>query len=162
MRRILEGLSVALALAGGLILAGIALLTSASILGRWLFSSPILGDVELVQTGCAMMIALALPYCQLKRAHIVVDFFTQGARPSVRGALDAFGNLALGAVCLVLAWRAAIGETTMVLGFPFWMTYLVMVPGLALSGIVALYVAWEQWVEGRRNGAAVSQPPRRT
>ena len=124
MRRILEGLSAALALAGGAILAGIALLTTASILGRWLFATPIFGDVELVQTGCAMMIALALPYCQLKRAHIIVDFFTQGARPAVRGALDAFGSVALGLVCLVLAWRAGVGvaemreagETTMVLG----------------------------------------------
>ena len=172
MRRILEGRSVALALAGGLILAAIALLTTASILGRWLFAAPILGDVELVQTGCAMMIALALPYCQLKRAHIVVDFFTQGARPGVRAGLDALGSVALGAVCLVLAWRAAIGvadmreagETTMVLGFPFWMTYLVMVPGLALSGVVALYVAWEQLVErrakGQRTDGAASPPPR--
>ena len=86
MQRILEGLSAALALAGGAILAGIALLTTASILGRWLFATPIFGDVELVQTGCAMMIALALPYCQLKRAHIIVDFFTQGAPPAVRPA----------------------------------------------------------------------------
>jgi TRAP-type C4-dicarboxylate transport system permease small subunit len=162
MRRLLESLSVAAALAGGLILAAIALLTTASILGRWLFATPILGDIELVQTGCAMMIALALPYCQLKRAHINVDFFTQKARPRVRAALDVIGSVALGAICLVLASRAAVGvadmraagETTMVLGFPFWMTYLVMVPGLGLSGITALYVAVEQWREG---GAATDQ-----
>ena len=167
MRRILEGLSVALALVGGLILAAVALLTTASILGRWLFATPILGDIELVQTGCAMMIALALPYCQLKRAHIIVDFFTQGARPGLRAGLDAFGSIALGVVCLLLAWRAAIGvgdmrengETTMILGFPFWMTYLVMVPGLALSGLVALFVAWEQWSEGRRGAAAAVPRP---
>ena len=167
MRRILEGLSATLALAGGAILAGVALLTTASILGRWLFATPIFGDVELVQTGCAMMIALALPYCQLKRAHIIVDFFTQGARPAVRGALDAFGSVALGLVCLVLAWRASVGvaemreagETTMVLGFPFWMTYLVMVPGLALSGVVGLHVAWEQWRDSATTGVQPQPHP---
>ena len=161
MRRLLEASSVAAALAGGLILAAIALLTTASILGRWFFATPILGDIELVQTGCAMMIALALPYCQLKRAHINVDFFTQKAPPRVRAALDAIGSVALGLICLVMAWRAAVGvadmraagETTMVLGFPSWLTYLVMVPGLALSGVTALYVATEQWREGGADGA---------
>jgi TRAP-type C4-dicarboxylate transport system permease small subunit len=151
VRRILEGLSIALAIAGGAILTALAALTTASILGRWLFAQPVFGDVELVQVGCAMMIALSLPYCQLQRAHIVVDFFTTRASRRTRRLLDALGSLLLGAICVVLGWRAGVGvldmkeagETTMVLGFPSWMTYLVMVPGMTLSGIVALYTAWE-------------------
>ena len=70
-------------------------------------------------------------------------------------------------VCLVLAWRAGVGvadmreagETTMVLGFPFWMTYLVMVPGLALSGVVGLHVAWEQWRDRATTGVQPQPHP---
>jgi TRAP-type C4-dicarboxylate transport system permease small subunit len=150
MRRLLEQLSVALAIAGGAMLVALALLTTVSTVGRWLFSQPVVGDVELVQMGCAMMIALSLPYCQLRGAHITVDFFTSRASRRARRLLDAVGALALGAICVVLGWRAGVGviemrqvgETTMVLGFPFWMTYLGMVPGMTLSGIVGLHAAY--------------------
>lgn len=153
MLRVLDFLSKLAAVLGGLVLLAAALLNVASVLGRWLASTPILGDVELMQVGCAVAIALFLPYCQVRNAHIVVDFFTTGAAARTRRRLDAAGSLLLAAVMLLLAWRAGVGvldmkasgETTMVIGFPFWLTYLVMVPGLALSGVVALHTAWRHW-----------------
>ena len=158
MTRTLERLSIALALFGGAVLAAMTLLATVSVLGRKFFNTPIWGDVELVQMGTAVAIALSLPYAQFRRAHIMVDFFTTRAAPATRARLDAFGTLLLGLVCVLLAWRAAVGvldmrevgETTMVLGFPIWIVYVAMVIGLAASGVIGLAGAWQQWRDATR------------
>ena len=51
---LLRALSQASAVIGGLILIGMALMTLASVAGRALFSSPIQGDVEMVQLACVV------------------------------------------------------------------------------------------------------------
>src|SRR5512134_3441981 len=103
----------------------------ASIVGRTVLGRPVPGDFELVQVGCAAAIAAFLPYCQLQRGNIIVDFFTTRAPRRVQGALDAFGALLLAAVLALLAWRAAAGmltmkaagEVSMIVGFPLWVGY---------------------------------------
>ena len=79
----LSRLALISALAGCLAACAVAVLTTASIIGRSLWAQPIPGDVELSQFGIALCIALCLPWCQLQRGNIIVDFFTQklGARP---------------------------------------------------------------------------------
>lgn len=147
--RLLRRASVLLALAGGLLLLAAALMTAASIVGRNWLDRPLAGDIELMQVACAVLIALFLPYCQWQAAHVRVDFFTQRAGPRLRALLDRAAHLLAGGVMLLLAWRAAVGvadmraagETTMILGFPQWLTYLALVPGLALSAAVAFYLA---------------------
>jgi len=149
VERGLRALATALALAGGALLVGLAGLTVASISGRWLASRPITGDVELVQLGVAAAIALFLPYCQLHRSHLIVDFFTARSSGPVQRRLDAIGSAVAGAVFLLLAWRAGAavidmrtaGETTMVLGVPLWLPYAAMVPGLALAGVTGVLAA---------------------
>lgn len=156
--RLLADASRWLALAGGLILAAIAGVATVSIFGRWLFARPLIGDVEIVQIGCTIAVALFLPWCQSRGGHIIVDFFTSRATHATRKRLDAFGAALLGGVFLLLAWRAGVGvadmrsngETSMLLGFPTWITYLALVPALALSGANGLYMAWTAWVASTR------------
>ena len=143
MRRALDVLAVALALAGGVVLVGVAALTGWSVVGRWLVGRPLLGDIELVQLGTAVAIALFLPYCQLHRSHLIVDFFTARSSGPMQRRLDAAASILVGALFCALAWRAGVAvidmrraaETTMVLGIPLWIPYAAMVPGLALAGI---------------------------
>lgn len=124
----------------------VALLTVVSIVGRTLWSWPIPGDVELSQFGIALCIALCLPWCQLQRGNIIVDFFTQRSGPRTRRWLDAFGSLLLAVMVGLLAWRSAVGaiavgeaqETTMILGLPMWVSYAALAPGLALTSVIAL------------------------
>jgi TRAP-type C4-dicarboxylate transport system permease small subunit len=150
VERSLRALATGLALAGGGLLVCLAGLTVASIAGRWLASQPITGDVEVVQLGVAAAIALFLPYCQLHRSHLIVDFFTARSSGPIQRRLDAVGSGVAGAVFLLLAWRAGAavldmrnaGETTMVLGVPLWLPYAAMVPGLALAGITGLLAAF--------------------
>lgn len=128
-----------------------------SITGRALLGRPVPGDFELVQVGCGAAIAAFLPYCQLQRGNIIVDFFTVRAGPRTQGALDTFGALLLALVMAVLAWRTAVGmvavraagEVSMIVGFPIWIGYAAIVPSLALATLVALHTARESWKAAR-------------
>ncbi|MGH7311303.1 MAG: TRAP transporter small permease, partial [Candidatus Rokuibacteriota bacterium] len=76
MTRALDVLARAFALAGGAVLVLITGMAVASIVGRAVLGTPVPGDFELVQVGCGAAIAAFLPYCQLRRGNIIVDFFT--------------------------------------------------------------------------------------
>jgi TRAP-type C4-dicarboxylate transport system permease small subunit len=141
------------ALAGGLILVALTLMSLASIAGRSLLSMPVPGDYELVQLGIAVAVASFLPFCQMRGGHALVDFFTASARPAARAALDAIGALLVAIVAAVIAWRLAAGaaslheanDQTMVLGVPTWWAVALMVPSFALFAAAGLYTAWDHW-----------------
>ena len=77
--RVLRLLCQASAMLGGILLIGIALMTLSSVAGRVLWSSPIQGDVEMVQLACAVSLASFLPYTQWQGTNIMIDFFTARA-----------------------------------------------------------------------------------
>ena len=64
------------AIFGGFILLIAVLISIFSIFGRVVFSSPILGDFELVEIACAVAIGSFLPLCHLKNGNVIVDFIT--------------------------------------------------------------------------------------
>ena len=136
----------ACAVAGGLLLLAMAAMTVASVIGRAFFARPVPGDVELVQIGTAVAIALFLPYTQLRGGNIIVDFFTTRAGPRARSRMDAFGALLYTLAMALVGWRLFAGglaalesrETSMLMGFPIWIAYMLMVPGLALAAAVGV------------------------
>jgi TRAP-type C4-dicarboxylate transport system permease small subunit len=147
----LRVLARVLALAGGALFAGVAVLTTVSILGRWLAARPVTGDVELVQLAMAAGIALCLPWCQLAASQLVVDVFTARAPEALRRGLDRAGRVAAALVFALLAWRVvaawqdqiASGESSILLGLPLWWTSAAMLPGLALASVIAAVQAWQ-------------------
>ncbi len=147
---------------GVLILVGMALTTVLSVFGRSLFSHPILGDVELVQLGNAVVVASFLPYTQFHRANIIVDFFTTGAREATQRRMDAFGTLLYTTVMVLVAWRVGAGgvaiheaqETSMLMNLPLWIPYTLMVPGLTLCVAIGAVQTAQQWREAAAKGAA--------
>ncbi len=128
----------------------VALMVVVSVVGRAAFGLPVPGDVELTQFGIALAISLGLPWCQARRANIIVDFFTQRATPHTQRWLDGAGALLLALMCALLAWRSAAGafavreahESTMILGLPMWWAYASLAPGLALAAALALTQAF--------------------
>ena len=142
----LSALSNFFGLAGASVALAVGVMTCVSVVSRALWSTPIPGDVELTQVGIALAISLCLPVCQLRKANIFVDFFTQAARPRTRQSLDGLGCLCLVLMYSVLAWRTAVGavavrsagETTMILSVPMWWAYASLAPGLALAALIAL------------------------
>jgi TRAP-type C4-dicarboxylate transport system permease small subunit len=145
--------SEALALCGGAVFVGIAIMSVGSIASRALFSTPIQGDYELVQMGCAVFVAMCLPICELVGANIIVDFFTTRTSVRTQRRLDALGAMLLALVMALVTWRIVAGtlsmhqagETTTILGWPVWWTYALMVPGVALTAAAGAYVAWTHW-----------------
>jgi TRAP-type C4-dicarboxylate transport system permease small subunit len=151
--RALDGLARAFAFAGGALLVAITGMSVVSIAMRTVLGRPVPGDFELVQVGCGVAVAAFLPYCQLRRGNIIVDFFTTRASRRVQRALDGLGALLLALVMGALAWRAAAGmltvkaagEITMIVGFPVWLGYAAIVPSLALTALAGLAVAVDTW-----------------
>jgi TRAP-type C4-dicarboxylate transport system permease small subunit len=150
--RLLHRLCDISAALGGVILVAMACMTVVSVVGRAFFSHPILGDVELVQLGCAVVVASFLPYTQIRRANIIVDFFTTGATARTQRRLDAFGTLLYTLVLALVCWRVAVGgidiraagESSMLMNLPLWIPYMLMVPGLALCVLIGLHQTWRQ------------------
>ncbi|WII95142.1 TRAP transporter small permease [Moraxella haemolytica] len=138
------------AFGGVAVLVGMCLLSTASVIGRSIFDAPIKGDVELVQIGCALSIAAFLPYAQMKKAHVIVDFFTLKAPVAVRKYLDIFASILLGLAALVLMWRSYFGAVsafkhgtrTMILALPEWLAHITIAPGFFLLALTAFYTAW--------------------
>ncbi len=149
MTRFLTRLAWCFAVLGGLFACATALMTVVSIAARAVVSRPIQGDVELTQFGIAICISLCLPWCQLHGGNIIVDFFTQKAGAATTRRLDAVGGLLLALMVALLAWRTAAGafavggagETSMILGLPMWWVYAALAPGLALTGVIAVFQA---------------------
>jgi TRAP-type C4-dicarboxylate transport system permease small subunit len=151
--RLLHRLCDVSAAIGGVILVAMAGMTVVSVIGRAAFSHPILGDVELVQLGCAVVVASFLPYTQFNRANIIVDFFTTGAAARTQRRMDAFGTLLYTLVLALVCWRVAAGgiaihatqESSMLMNLPLWIPYALMVPGLALCVLIGLFQTVRLW-----------------
>ena len=144
--RPLESLAKLCAILAGVLLTVVTLMTCASLIGRNLVGTTIVGDFELSGAAAGAAIALFMPWCQFQRGNIIVDFFTARASARTTDALDRFGALLLGLSMALLAWRTSIGGVnawksgagTMLIGFPEWAIYSAMVPPLVLTAVIAL------------------------
>jgi TRAP-type C4-dicarboxylate transport system permease small subunit len=146
---ILEKLAKASAILAGMLMTFITVMTCISLIGRNTTGATLAGDFELTGVAAGAAIALFMPWCQLRRGHIIVDFFTAKASDQTNALLDRLGALLLGLVFALLAWRTSVGglnaytsqSGTMMLGFPEWVVYVAMVPPFILTAVIALYQA---------------------
>jgi TRAP-type C4-dicarboxylate transport system permease small subunit len=156
--RVLDVLSRVLAVGSGVVLTGMAVISLASVVGRAVFDYPVLGDYELVQMLSAAAVAMALPFCQMVRGNVIVDFFTTGLPAEVNRFFDLCANLLLTIGAFAFAWRMTVGlielrrtgDASMLLNLPTWWTYIPMVLSFTLLGCVSLYSAWEDFTGERK------------
>ena len=136
-----------LAMAGGFVFCALIVMSIFSIVGRKLFSSPVQGDVELMQMGAAVGAAAFLPICELHDNHIKVDALTGRMRTPARAALDTLAHFMLTVAAAAITWRtgmAAIdamsyGEVSTLLSVPVWQPVALLVPSFALLTLCGLY-----------------------
>ncbi len=143
-----------LAVLAGLVLTAMALVTVVSITGRglvWAGLTPIPGDFELVEMGCAIAVFGFLPYCHLNRGHVTVDLFVSRLPDGLFNLLTLLGDIAIGAIAAVVGWRMwfglqekiAYGESTMILGAPLWIGYSLSFVGALWMIVIGLYVVYQ-------------------
>ena len=145
--KILDNLAKLCAVLAGLLLTAITLMTCASLIGRNTVGVAITGDFELTGVATGAAIALFMPFCQLRRGNIIVDFFTANLPARGTARLDRFGALLLALTFVLLAWRTTLGglnsynthSETQILGFPEWITYALMVPAFVLTAVIGLH-----------------------
>ena len=152
--RWLNLLAVALAIFGGVILAAISLMTFISIVGRELIPfglSPIPGDFELVEVGCAVAVFSFLPYCHMHKGHLTVDLLIAPMSDRVFNFTTLLGDLTICGFAILIASRLwlglgekmSYGESTMILEMPTWYGYALSVVGAILFAIVSVFMIWK-------------------
>ena len=128
MYRIIQAIARSAAIAGGIVLTALIILTTLSISGRsisklmhtewgaswfggvadWVIRSgidEIKGTYELTEAGVAFAIFAFLPICQLYGAHATVDIFTSGLGDRVQRILKAFWEVVLTVTILFVTER---------------------------------------------------------
>jgi TRAP-type C4-dicarboxylate transport system permease small subunit len=137
-----------MAYAAGVALTAMMLLTVADVCGRYLFSKPIRGTYELVGFLLVGAGSLGLGYCQVKKAHIRVDFLLQRFPEKVRPILTALANFLGFAAFSILCWRcilyaqyylSATGNHTDTLHIPLFPFVVVLAVGTGMLALVILF-----------------------
>jgi len=114
--------------ATALILACIMLLTCADVAGRYVFSEPVPGALEVTELMMGALIFASLPLVTLRNQQVTIDLFANCIPRFVRPALHALIQL-VSALCMaVIAWRLWVkggqmieqGDTTAVLQLEVW------------------------------------------
>lgn len=157
--RVLFHAARALAIFGGVTFSVLVVMSIVSIVGRKLVSTPVPGDVEVLQMTAAFASACFFAYCHLMRGDVKVDFFTAHWAPKKVAFLDTIGSLLVGIFGALIAWRAGVGalsirevgETSAILGWPVWVAQILMVPGFVLLALAGFYMSslhLRRWVRG--------------
>lgn len=173
LERILLTISKGLALMGGVGLLGLALMTVYSIVGRTIVKSdllrelsllswwrPVRGDFELTELVTALAIFAFLPYCQMVRGHVIVDFFTNRVSARLKTVLESFANLLFFILSGILCWRMAVAslelattpfkQSTMILKIPTWWGLSVATLFMGFLSMVCLFGFVKAVLETRR------------
>ena len=135
-----------LAVLGGLLMLAVALLSTLSVVLRWLTTNPIQGDFEIVSIGGGLAVFLCLPWAQQRGANILVDSFTARAPAWLNRGLDALWTLLYAGICGLIAWRMVLGAAdsigshtvSMVLAIPYGWAMGLAAACFAVTALVAL------------------------
>ncbi|GJH42459.1 TRAP transporter small permease [Pasteurella canis] len=139
--------SKAMAILGGLLFIALIIMSCYSLVDRKLGNGGVLGDIEIMQMGCAVAASLFLPFCTIMSEHLKVDFFTAKFPLVLRNKMDALADLLLCLVSFLLVWRIWLQsetlqeyeEVTALLSFPTWMPNVAIMLGFIVMGCCAFY-----------------------
>ncbi len=166
--RVVGSLAKVMALAGGVLLVALAVMSAASITGRAFTRmglGPVPGDFELVEAGCAVAVFAFLPWCQFRQGHVTVDMFAPYLPARLWAYLAVAGNIAMSIIAVILTWqlwlgfrdKLAYGETSMILQMPIWWGYAAGVVGAVVFTITCFYTVWRSLNEAIAGKVTVSE-----
>jgi len=132
--------------AAALLLFGLMLLTTADVIGRYIFNWPLRGAFEITELLLLTLIFAGLPLASRADEHVTLDFIDLALGPRGRLLLRRLIDFVCGAIILGLAWRVWVkagkiggyGDTTEVLRVPVGPFVYFMAGMVAVTGIVHL------------------------
>lgn len=143
------------ALAGGILLVAVVLVTATSLAGNILFHKPVPGDFEIVEVCVAVAVFAFLPYCQITDSNVTADIFTAGAGPRLVAVFSLIASVVALGFSALLLWRMSIGmidseEVTMVYQFPIWYAFVPIVFSLFLLAVASLMTLTKSFNNARQ------------
>jgi len=141
------------ALAGGVILIALVLVTAASAASNLVAGKPFTGEYELAKHFVGVTIFTFLPYCQLAGANVTVDIFTEKMGAPIKSAMALVSSVFAGVFALVLLRQMSLGfvdywrygEVTPTLHLPLWTAFPPILVSLALLFAASLITGIEAW-----------------
>ena len=129
--RVLYNYSAALAIFGSFIIGFMGLTITISVIGRASGIGSITGIYDLIEIWTCTAIFAVLPYCQLMRENVIVDFILSHASTRIKAICDAAGSLIFLLIAVLLTWRLIYGgidmynnnESFTTIGFPRWISF---------------------------------------
>jgi len=163
---LLERAANAWAIAGGLFILAIMLVTTANvalfgidrlarIFGGVVHGLPGYEDFVSLAVSCAAL--MFLPLCQLRRGHVAVDVFAAKLPENWQDLVNRFWSLIACIAALFLCFWMALGmdearldnRTTPVLGWAIWPFFVPGILSTLLWAMIALTQAFERRADGR-------------
>jgi len=136
----------ALGAAAAVLLFSLMMLTTADVIGRYIFNWPLRGAFEITELLLLALVFAGLPLASRADEHVTLDFIDMLLGDRGRLLLRRIVDLICGLLFLGLAWRvwikadriAGYGDTTEVLRVPVAPFVYFMAAMVALTGIVHL------------------------
>ncbi len=127
----------------------LALATTADIVMRYVFASPIRGFVDIASLAGAVLLAACFPYVLSSRGNIAIDALGNRLGGTARRWLDGWAALVSAGFFGVMAWQYARfaldlqrdGQSIPVLRWPVWPWWAAVAVFVTLAAIVALLTA---------------------
>jgi TRAP-type C4-dicarboxylate transport system permease small subunit len=140
--------SIVMATIAGIVLGAMMLLTTADVVGRYSFDSPIKGTWEIIGLLLVCASTWGMGYCQVKKAHITVTIilekFPSRVKAIIKSAAYFIGFAGFSLIC----WRVFLmakkyfylprGDATDTLGIPYSPFMLILAIGTGMLALILL------------------------
>jgi len=156
-RRVVKRITEVMVVISALMLAVMMLISTADVIGRYLFLCPIDGAWEMVSMAFVICGAMAIGYTQLVKGHIQINLVSDRLTPRGRAGLFIFSYF----ICLMgsalvtwqgwlRAWKymhKTVGGETITLGITLWPFMLIFTIGFFWLAFILLIDIYDLFIE---------------
>ncbi len=135
---------------GGIVIFLLVLLTTANVLGRWLFSYPITGYIDWVEQSMAFMAFLGIAYAGRLGTHIRMDMLISKLHGRSLWFVEFVSTCTMLIISLLLTYGSYLhfrraydlGDSSFDIDLPTWPAKLVVPFALSILSIRLILLAW--------------------
>jgi len=139
-----------LAIAGGVVLVLMVLLTVIDLVVGKLLNTSLFGRQNISELALVVVVFFAMGYCGRIKGHVSVDLISAVAGPRLLRLTDIIVSAVGAAVFVILAWRAVLAgrhaadnnAVSNLLEIPHWPFYIVIAVGSVLYAVVLILDAF--------------------